>query len=116
MTRSADPQPTVAGPERPGLRGRLSRFRARVRSLPGGTLSWRIVVTLLGLAVIAVGILLLPLPGPGWLIIFAGLGLLATEYAWASDLLARARELVARWTRWAASRGPAVQVAVGALG
>ena len=76
------------------------RGRDRVRALPGGTLTVRIVVTTLGLAVIAVGIILLPLPGPGWLIIFAGMGILATEYAWAARLLQRARRYVGAWTRW----------------
>lgn len=60
--------------------------------------------------------LLLPLPGPGWLIIFAGLGLLATEYGWASRLLGRARRFVSRWTRWAAGQGVWVRVAVRLLG
>jgi len=68
-------------------------------------LIWRIGITLVGLATIVVGVLLLPLPGPGWLIIFAGLGLLATEYAWASRLLGRARRLVAEWTRWWPGKG-----------
>lgn len=34
-----------------------------------------------GFALIAVGIAALPLPGPGWLIIIAGLGLLPFEWA-----------------------------------
>jgi uncharacterized protein (TIGR02611 family) len=69
--------------------------------MPGGRLLWRIGVTIAGVAVIVVGIILLPLPGPGWLIIFAGLGLLATEYEWAARLLRFARDQVRRWTDWA---------------
>jgi uncharacterized protein (TIGR02611 family) len=84
------------------VRSRLTEVRARVRALPGGAVAWRIAITLAGVLVIVVGVVLLPLPGPGWLIIFAGLGLLATEYEWASRLLSRARLLVATWTRWAA--------------
>ncbi|MEP7021147.1 MAG: PGPGW domain-containing protein, partial [Pseudonocardiales bacterium] len=80
--------------------GRISGFRARVRALPGGALAWRVVITLLGSAIIAAGVVLLPLPGPGWLIIFGGLGLLATEYEWASRLLGRARGFVGGWTEW----------------
>jgi uncharacterized protein (TIGR02611 family) len=87
-----------------------------VRALPGGRLAWRIGVTLLGAVVIGVGILLLPLPGPGWLIIFAGLGLLATEYDWAARLLTRARALLGRWTRWAAARGVVARTGIGLLG
>jgi uncharacterized protein (TIGR02611 family) len=84
--------------------------------VPGGTFIWRIGITLIGLATIVVGVLLLPLPGPGWLIIFAGLGLLATEYAWASRLLGRARRLVAERTRWWAGQGDLVRVAIALLG
>jgi uncharacterized protein (TIGR02611 family) len=62
------------------------------------------VVTVIGLAVLGVGILLLPLPGPGWLIIFGGLSILASEYAWAARLLAAVRRLFVRWKGWVRSR------------
>ncbi len=52
------------------------------------------VITIVGVVVVAVGIVLLPLPGPGWLVIFAGLSLLATEYDWARRLLSWARSKV----------------------
>jgi uncharacterized protein (TIGR02611 family) len=95
--------------------GRLSRIRGRVRGVPGGALAWRIAITLVGLGVIGVGVLLLPLPGPGWLIIFAGLGLLATEYDWAARLLRRARRLVSDWARWATQRGMLARIGIGLL-
>jgi uncharacterized protein (TIGR02611 family) len=114
MTWPVESQPEASSGRR-SLRGRMAAVRARVRGLPGGTLLWRIGVTLLGLAVIAVGIVLLPLPGPGWLIIFAGLGLLATEYEWASRLLRRGRDLLARWTRWVAARGAWARAAMLAM-
>jgi uncharacterized protein (TIGR02611 family) len=85
-------------------RTRVGAFRERVRALPGGRLGWRIAITIAGVAVIAIGIVLLPLPGPGWLIIFAGLGLLATEYEWAARLLRWMKQHVVRWTRWAAAQ------------
>jgi uncharacterized protein (TIGR02611 family) len=85
-------------------RSRLGAFRERVRALPGGRIAWRIAVTVVGVAVMAGGIVLLPLPGPGWLVIFAGLGILATEYEWAARLLQWVRRQVTRWTRWAVRR------------
>jgi uncharacterized protein (TIGR02611 family) len=88
---------------------RLERVRGRVRALPGGAAGWRAAVTLLGLAVIVTGVVLLPLPGPGWLIIFAGLGILATEYAWAGHLLARTRRYVQAWLDWAQRRSLVVR-------
>lgn len=96
--------------------GRVVSMRRRVRSWPGGRITWRVAVTFVGLAVIAGGIVLLPLPGPGWLIIFAGLGILATEYEWAARLLTRGRTVVRRWTEWAAQQRLWMRVALGLLG
>lgn len=42
-----------------------------------------------GFALLAVGIVLLALPGPGWLTIVGALALLATEFVWARTLLDR---------------------------
>lgn len=95
---------------------RLTALRSRVRRLPGGFAAWRIGITLLGSAVIVGGIILLPLPGPGWLIIFAGLGLLATEYEWAKRLLRFGRAQLARWTEWIKRQPRWVQAAVGLAG
>ncbi len=52
----------------------------------------RVVVTVAGLALIVVGAFLLVLPGPGILIIFAGLAVLGSEYAWAKRALEWARD------------------------
>ena len=51
----------------------------------------RIAVTIAGGAVLLAGVALLILPGPGWLLIFIGLGILATEYVWAERLLKAAK-------------------------
>jgi hypothetical protein len=42
-----------------------------------------------GFTLLAIGIVMLVTPGPGWLTIIAGLALLAAEYVWAQRLLAR---------------------------
>src|SRR5690606_15187669 len=44
----------------------------------------KIAVFVAGVTVIIVGIALLILPGPGWLLIFIGLLILATEFEWAA--------------------------------
>lgn len=54
----------------------------------------RIGVTIAGFAVMLVGLVLVPLPGPGWLIVFLGLTILATEYVWAQRLLNFAKQKV----------------------
>jgi uncharacterized protein (TIGR02611 family) len=51
----------------------------------------RIAVTIAGFAVLLAGVALLVLPGPGWLLIFVGLGILSTEYMWARRLLDTAK-------------------------
>jgi hypothetical protein len=52
----------------------------------------RIAITVAGVAVILVGVAGLILPFlPGWLLIFVGLGILATEYVWAERLLRAAK-------------------------
>jgi uncharacterized protein (TIGR02611 family) len=94
----------------------LTGLRDHVRSWPGGRLGWRIAVTVVGVAVVVGGVILLPLPGPGWLIIFAGLGILATEYEWARRLLTFARDQVRRWTDWVKRQPRWLQVVVGVLG
>lgn len=42
-----------------------------------------------GFTLLAAGAVMLVTPGPGWLAIFLGLGLLAAEFVWARRLLAR---------------------------
>lgn len=91
----------------PAPRGRLSRLaapvlrlRARAYATPLGRLGVKIVVAVLGTLVIAVGVVLLPLPGPGWVVILGGLALLAMEFHWAKRLLAFTREQLVRWTRF----------------
>lgn len=51
----------------------------------------KIAVTVVGGVIIAVGVALLVLPGPGLIVVVLGLALLATEYDWAKRSLARAR-------------------------
>jgi len=51
----------------------------------------RVAVSIAGFAVLLAGVALLVLPGPGWVLIFAGLAILSTEYVWARRLLASAK-------------------------
>lgn len=48
----------------------------------------------LGFLVVIIGIIALPLPGPGWLIIAAGLTILSKDVAWAERLLRYIRKRV----------------------
>jgi uncharacterized protein (TIGR02611 family) len=81
------------------LRAAVLRARARAYATPLGRIGVKITVAVLGTLVIAVGVVLLPLPGPGWVIILGGLALLAMEFQWAKRLLRFTREQLLRWTR-----------------
>lgn len=65
------------------LSSRVSRFLRREGK--------RVGVGIVGGIIVIVGIALMPLPGPGMLVVLAGLAVLATQFAWAQDLLDRAR-------------------------
>ena len=56
----------------------------------------RIVVTVVGGTVLALGIVLIVLPGPAFLVIPAGLAILAIEFAWARRWLRSARAVLPR--------------------
>jgi uncharacterized protein (TIGR02611 family) len=87
--------------------------RERIRSTRTGRILWRFVVGLLGVAITVGGLLLVPLPGPGWLIVLAGLAVLASEFDPARRLLDFARGHLQRWTAWVGRQGLAVRAGVG---
>ena len=49
----------------------------------------RIFRVVAGFTLLAAGTVMLVTPGPGWLVIFLGLGLLAAEFVWAKRLVDR---------------------------
>ena len=81
------------------MAGRFA-FRARLKKNPALALAYRIVVGVIGGLIVVLGLVLVPLPGPGWLIVFLGLGILATEFAWAERLLDFGRAKFRAWLRW----------------
>jgi uncharacterized protein (TIGR02611 family) len=79
-------------------------------------IGYRVAVGIVGTAVVVLGFALIPLPGPGWLIVFAGLALLATEFAWADRLLRYARRKVQGWTAWVTDQSLVVRALIGLAG
>lgn len=57
-------------------------------------LARKIGVALAGGLVLAAGIAMIPLPGPGWLVVVLGLWILSTEFVWAERLLDQIRDKV----------------------
>ena len=56
-------------------------------------------VALAGGAVLLLGLALIPLPGPGLLVVPLGLGILALEFAWARRCLRAVRQRAGAWWR-----------------
>jgi uncharacterized protein (TIGR02611 family) len=71
------------------------------------------VTGLVGTAVLAAGLIMVPFPGPGWFVVIVGLVILASEFAWAQRLLHVVRRWVRAWTRWVAVRSLRVRLALG---
>jgi uncharacterized protein (TIGR02611 family) len=70
------------------------------RRNPALYLTYRIGVGVVGGLVLVAGVLMIPYPGPGWLVVFAGLAILATEFAWAGKVLSFAKRYYDAWVDW----------------
>ena len=75
-------------------------WRRRIRSNRPSRLIYRLVVAVIGLVIVAVGLIMVPFPGPGWLVVFIGLAVWASEFERAQRLLRLARGTLEAWTRW----------------
>jgi uncharacterized protein (TIGR02611 family) len=78
------------------VRDHLTRLREKIHGNPILNTTWQIGVFTVGVTVIAAGVVMLMLPGPGWLAIFLGFAILATEFAWAQAALRKARQAARR--------------------
>jgi len=77
--------------------------------------SKKVLIGIVGGIVALVGLVLVPYPGPGWLIVFAGLAILATEFEFASRVLDYAKGKYDQWAAWLKSQNIYVRLAVLAL-
>lgn len=78
----------------------LERWRLRIAKNKPLEAAYRVIVLVVGLAIVLAGLAMLVIPGPGWAAIILGLLVLATEYRWAERLL----DPVQRFVRWLARR------------
>ena len=101
---STEPLGVRGGSSAPGWRRRLvqrhAAFRARIRRRQRVYLAYRIFIGVVGTLITVLGLAAIVLPGPGWALVFLGLGVLATEFSWAQRLLRWTRNKVVSWTRW----------------
>jgi uncharacterized protein (TIGR02611 family) len=59
----------------------------------------RVIVSVIGATVLLIGVALLVLPGPAFIVIPIGLAILATEYAWARRWLKKVRRMASNVVR-----------------
>jgi len=76
---------------------------------------YRSIVCGLGTLVVLIGLMLVPLPGPGWLIVIIGLFIISSEFKWAQRLLRFVRVNVEKWTHWVMAQRLWVRWTIGAL-
>ncbi len=70
-------------------------LRKQIKSTPYGSLVWRIFIGVIGGLITIIGTVFLFAPGPGMLVLLAGLGILATEFAWASRAILKTKSIAA---------------------
>ena len=68
-------------------------LRTWIRKTPAGRLAWRLFIGFIGGGITVFGAVLLVAPGPGVLVLLAGLGILATEFAWAGRLMMETKRM-----------------------
>ena len=56
----------------------------------------KLIIALIGGTVLLIGVALIVLPGPAFIVIPIGLAILATEFAWARRAVAKAKAMVTK--------------------
>lgn len=82
----------------------MAKFEKSKRHIRRGTIG------VIGLLVVLIGIIAIPYPGPGWLIVFVGLAILATEFDWAQNILDNLKTRYDEWQVWIKEQSKTVQV------
>ncbi len=91
---------------------RLHAWREQIRANPATRQMYRWVVGGVGFVVVVIGLIMVPFPGPGWLVVFIGVAIWASEFHWARRLLAFGRRMLTRWNAWMLAQGWPARIAV----
>ena len=75
----------------------------------------RVFIGFAGWLVILVGAVLIPFPGPGWVIVFIGFSILAREFEWAKDAKHVVESQYNDWRRWYMKQNVWIQLIFGIL-
>ena len=90
-------------------------WRAKIRANAQSYLIYRWVVFAVGLAIVCLGLVLVPLPGPGWFIVILGLLIWASEFERAQRLLDFVKDRLAVWNAWVMTQNWFVRAVLGLL-
>jgi uncharacterized protein (TIGR02611 family) len=93
---------------------RLHAWREGIRSRPNRHRIYKATVGVIGGAIVVGGLALVPLPGPGWVIVFIGLAILASEFERADRVQQFARRQVRAWTVWLKGQSWPIRLGVAA--
>ncbi|MBX3148046.1 MAG: hypothetical protein KF785_14875 [Gemmatimonadales bacterium] len=100
--------------------GRRFRDRYRRTRKGGSSFGARVARMVAGLAITAAGAFMVPAPGPGWLVVALGLGLIASDIRPLATFLDRAelrvRDIGEGLSVWWSARSRSVRMMLGALG
>jgi uncharacterized protein (TIGR02611 family) len=80
--------------------GKDWKWRRKIRANAHSHRIYRLVVAIAGLAIVVFGLLLVPFPGPGWLVVILGVGVWSSEFEWAQRLLHAAKRTLQVWNSW----------------
>lgn len=72
----------------------------------------RVLTAIVGGLVVLVGIVMIPYPGPGWLVVFAGFAILATEFKFAASALEWLKDKYESWFNWLKRQHMSIQILV----
>lgn len=101
--------------EHQSLRERIGRrqWRKRIAARKTVDTAYRAGVGVVGALLLVVGLVTIPLPGPGWLTVIAALFVLASEFTWAEQVLEFTKRYVKLWTDWVGRQAVWVRVLIG---
>ena len=95
-----DAHPRSSEPLASSTRQAAAALRANIAARPVLEQLYQFSLAVLGFATVAVGLVLVPLPGPGWVVVFGGLSLLSARFPWARRLRERLLLLLQRAAHW----------------
>ena len=72
------------------------KFLTWIKRTKVGRIVWRVIIGVLGGGITVAGGIALIGPGPGVLIVLAGLGILATVFAWAGRVMMHTKRIAAK--------------------